>query len=179
MTIENSNINARLDALETKVKELRETVQPGESPMMGVFTTVMLITFIALMTKLPLPNAPGPAERIGIGVASLIGGGIVFGIAVSVVSFTFKAIVEFAIVCLITINIAIGAVSWAFSPQLYELAAEVRVILIENKMLDPAVPDAVPFGLILAVITTGILLIDIFALLVLFPAAKIAGTNFK
>ena len=161
-----SNYEARIRRLESEIQTLKGTVRPGRSPAYVISMVVAFIVFVVVISWLPLADDPGFGSRAGIGLIGLIGGVFVFGGAFAFIEKAFKALVEIAASLLLLYNAVWCAVIWALSKPMSEW-----VIANDFAEGDEAL------GLVVTVAAAVLFVTNVFALLVLYPAAKTAGTR--
>ncbi len=158
----------RIQKIESDIEELKKTVRPGETPVYGIAMFIGLIIYIVVISNLPLPDDPGFWPRTGIGFACLIAGGMIFGGALAFIDFAFKAIVEVAAVLLLLFDVIYSSFIWMFSSNL-------RQWLIHNEIAK----EEYAFGVVVIVAAIILFSLNMFAFLIIYPAAKTAGTKLE
>jgi len=158
--------NQRIAELEKQVKELQGTVRPGPSPVLWVAMGVAFLVFVACVREMPFPGDPEGGERFGIGFLALLAGVFICGGALELVETAFKALVESAMAALLLFNGLAGAVLWMYLPDLVPMIAA-----LENVPDDKAKPVLLFMGAV------ALFVVDTLAMLVLYPLAKVAGTQ--
>lgn len=137
-----------------------------QSPVYGIAILVAAAAYITLMANLPLSQGTEAGARFWIGLFAAIGGAVIFGCALGVIKFAFKAIVEIAAVLLLLANACVGGIVWAFFDPIGKALLEAGIAKSENIVV-------VAVGGAAVLMFIG----DMLAFIVLYPMARIAGTS--
>jgi hypothetical protein len=156
----------RLDQMEKDLQALKSASATGTTPVGGIAGAVAFFAFIALVANLPLPGNPEGGARFGIGLAAGFAGAMVAGLAAGFAKFALRALVEIAVVSVFFLNAVAAIAVWISSAYLSDLASAWKVASGEN---------ALPTALALAALV--IFVIDVALMLILYPLAKVAGSD--
>lgn len=120
-----------------------------------------------MVAKLPVTNNSKEADLRGIvfWAAGLAGLFLTYG-AAGLVKFALRSLVEVAVVCVVFMNAVVAAFASSSSAYFVELVSGWKFASSENVLL-----------LAFAVVLGSIFAVDVLVMLVLYPIAKVAGSN--
>lgn len=156
----------RLDQLEKELQTLKNASATRSTPVAGIAGVLALLAFVGIVANLPLPGNPEGGARFGIGLAAGFAGAIVTGFAAGFAKFALRALVEVAVVTVFFLNAVAAILAWMSSAYLADLVSTWKIASGEN-----TVPAA------LALTALVIFAIDVALLLILYPLAKVAGSD--
>jgi len=156
----------RITELEKQVKELQGVVRPGASPVLWVALGVAFLLYVWCVRQLPFPGDPSASERFWIGAGVLCVTVFICGGALELVELAFKALVESALALLLLFNAVAGVLLVVLAPDLEPMVASLERVQDEHAR-----------GLVFFIGAVALFVLDVGVLLVLFPLAKVAGTD--
>ena len=156
----------RIRKLEAEVASLKSVVKPGPPGAHELGLAVAVVAFLIIVSKLPFPGDPSFWPRAGIAVGCLIVAGVVYSGALSAADYAFKMVVEIAGALLFLGNAVYGALVWLSFSSFKQM--------VINRGITQADEAG---GVVVLSAALLLMLLNLVAMLILHPAAKVAGTK--
>jgi hypothetical protein len=137
------------------------------SPIFSIALFLLFITFIFLFKSLPFSKDLSFFQMSGMGVVCIVVGVIIFSVAMGLIDFFYKFIIEVALALVLFFNVSYTAFCWSYFNEAMLFLKEwgIDVVHAENKFMA---------FLILALL---LFMIDVVVAFIMVPLSRIVGTK--